>query len=184
MTTENNSRLRSRRPARVHSLFTLSLVFAVCTFLGCGGSGRPALIEAQGQVTLDGEPVSDAQIFLQYTGEEEAFQRPVSAVTDDAGHFSLNAYPDDIGVPEGTYKLAIMKKEQVGELPENYNPELAQQFRVKYRWTVPKKYSTLESSGLTLEVTSEGLQPAVIELSTDGKPPQEEFIGGRRATDA
>lgn len=152
---------------------------------GCG-DGRPGLVEATGTVTVDGKPVEGASVSFQPIAEEmEGFGRPAVGTTDASGKFSLMTYEPGDGVPEGKYKVAVQKRVPVNELPANYDSEQAGTFKVKFRWDVPRLYANPESSGLTAEVTSSGIEPATFALTTNGVAPEIETEGAttRRAND-
>ena len=55
---------------------------------------------------------------------------------------------------------------------------------LRYKWTVPRAYADAGSSGLTAEVTSDGVEPAVFALESGGAAPEIEVTGpGRRANE-
>ncbi|WP_437223681.1 hypothetical protein SH661x_003312 [Planctomicrobium sp. SH661] len=121
-----------------------------------------------GKVTLDGKPLSGAQVALQpvLTDPKEKFQRPSSAFTDEAGEFSPETYSNGDGLRVGKYRVAVIKKEMVGTPPAGANADQIQQMPLRYKWITPRKFSKPESSGLEVEVTSQGLEPAVIDLTS------------------
>jgi hypothetical protein len=147
---------------------------------GCG-DGRPSLVEAKGTVQLDGQPVEGATVLFQPVEvDAEGFKRPATATTDASGNFAMGAYGPGGGVPTGTYSVGIRKRELVGELPPNYNPEMPDAIPLKYKWTVPRAYADPGSSGLTAEVSSSGVEPAVFALDSGGGAPEIEVTGPRR----
>lgn len=153
-----------RRLIRVAALPSLLFV------IGCG-DGRPSLTETGGTVMLDGKPLEGAIVsFVPIVEEGAGYQRPSNGVTDAAGEFVMMTYEKGDGLPEGKYQVGIQKREVVGELPKNYNDETPDQFSVRYRWVTPRQFADPASSGLTAEVTSSGLEPAVFELTSSGKP--------------
>lgn len=165
---------------RFLSLILTACLPAVLFFAnGCGGSGRPNLVEATGTVTLDGKPVEEAMVsFMPDPETATDYKRPSIAVTDANGKFTLGTYDKTDGAPTGKYLVVIQKREPVGKLPENYDSEQAEKFNVKYRLVIPRKYSNPKTSGLRAEITSSGIEPAVFELKSDG-PPEIEATGPR-----
>ncbi|WLD15387.1 carboxypeptidase-like regulatory domain-containing protein [Planctellipticum variicoloris] len=153
--------------------------------IGCGGSGRPRLVKVQGKVTLDGQPLEGAQVALLFvTTEKGKYQRPSRATTDPGGAFTPQTYGNDDGLPVGKYKVGVIKREIVGNLPANFSEENPEASNVKYKWTTPREYADPASSGLEVEVTSSGLKPETIDLKTNGKPPEIELTGPqKRAND-
>jgi hypothetical protein len=157
---------------------------AIVALAGCGGSGRPSLVKVTGTVTLNGQPLEGALVsFLKETDANDKFKRPASGTTDAQGKFSLGTYNKEDGLPVGKYKIAVVKRELVGQLPENYSDDSADSFDLKYQWIVPRNYANPQNSGLTAEVTRSGLNPAVLELKRDGQPEIEE-TGPRAAARA
>ncbi len=145
---------------------------------GCGGSGRPRLSKVTGKVTLDDQPLAGAQVaLLKVTDKQGQYQRPSHAMTDANGEFSPATYGENDGLPTGKYKVAVIKREMVGEPPAGFDEETAQNFNVRYKWVTPRKYSDPATSGLEIEVTSAGIQPESIALSTEGKTPEIEVTG-------
>lgn len=157
----------------------LILFFGTCalTLAGCGGDGRPSLVPVEGTITLNGETLAEAQIgFLPV--DQGDYKRPSNAISDASGKFRIGTYGKDDGIPVGKYKVTVTKVEMMGEPPEGFNPEdpAASSRPTKQKRIVPIEYSDPNESGITVEVTSEGLQPATIDISSDG--PTIEMIGG------
>lgn len=146
------------------------------TLAGCGDDGRPKLIEATGTLKLDGEPVANALIYFM-PEEGNPIMRPSRAKTDAEGHFRLGTYKEEDGIPEGKYRIGIEKRELVGELPPNYDPQAPKATRLTYKWITPKDLANPETSGLKGIVTPFGLEPAVFELKRPRKP-EFESTGG------
>jgi hypothetical protein len=164
----------------VKALLIGSLLIVVAVLTGCG-DGRPALVEAVGTVTVNGKPVEGATVVLQpIEVEAKDFARPAAGVTDANGEFHLGAYGDGEGVPAGKYAVGIEKRELVGELPANYNAEMPEATPLKYRMIVPKQYNDPAQSGLTVEATSSGLEPATFDLKGPAEPVVETVGGMRR----
>lgn len=156
------------------------LILCLAGLSGCG-DGRPSLVDAHGVVQLDGEPVEGAQVLFQPVDvDAKDFKRPAVATTDATGSFSMGTYGPDTGVPTGTYNVGIRKRELLGELPPNYDPEMADAFTLRYQWTVPRMYADPASSGLTAEVTSGGIEPAIFDLDSGGGTPEIEITGPQR----
>lgn len=152
----------------------------VAILQGCGGADRPSLVKATATVTLDGKPVEGAMVGLVLIADAKSkYRRPSSAITDAQGKISPGTYGKDDGLPVGKYKVMVEKREIVGQLPPNYSEENPLATPVTYKWLVPKIYADPETSGLQIEVTSDGIKPETIELKSNGAQPQVEVIGGR-----
>lgn len=151
---------------------------ALLCAVGCG-DGRPSLVPVEGTITVDGVAVEGVQIVFKVVDVAGDYKRPSSAVTDSQGKFRVGTYGKDDGMPVGKYAVGIIKKEVVGQLPDDYNsedPSLSSK-PIKYRWVTPEDKADPDTSGLTAEVTSEGLNPSTFALEGGGA---EEVVGGGR----
>ena len=116
--------------------------------LGCGPS-RPALLPAEGLVTLDGKPLADAAVVFQ----PKAGGRPASARTDATGRFKVGTYKPQDGALPGEHTVTIVAVESTGRP----NAE-------DIRWITPKKYSNA-ASGLSATVAA-GSKEFTFDLSS------------------
>lgn len=162
------------------SLRVLFPALSVLVFAGCG-DGRPTLVPASGSVTLNGEPLEGAQVGLQPIGIE-GYSRPSRATTDASGRFTVGTFDKGDGIPEGSYRVTVIKKELVSKLPEDFNSENPADagIPIKYKWITPIVYSEPEESGLSVEVTSSGMVPETIALEGE---PEFEVMGARDANE-
>lgn len=154
-------------------LFLLIFCLSVVN-VGCGGADRPDLVEAEGSVTLDGQPLAGAQVSLQMIDPPPEFQRPTIITTDTQGKFRPQTYGDTPGLPVGKYNVAVRKRESTVPLDEGYDADsdTINGKPVQWKLIVPRKYEDIEKSGLTLEVTDSGLNPETLALTTDGAQPE------------
>lgn len=122
------------------------LTLLVGTLLGCSRDDSPKTVPAEGIVTLDGAPVEGAAvIFVANQGSNNA-----SGVTDKEGKFKANAFDHKTGAVPGSYKVIINK---TNAKPASDN---AGETNVTLSYGVPQKYSVITTSGLTLELGTEG----------------------------
>jgi hypothetical protein len=121
---------RSRLPA---AMMMLMVAFEA----GCGPS-RPALLPAEGVVTLDGKPLADAAVVFQ----PKAGGRPASARTDASGRFKVGTYTPRDGALPGEHTVTVVAVESTGT-PDA--PDV--------RWITPKRYSN-NQSGLSATVAA------------------------------
>ncbi len=91
--------------ARLHLVVVCSLATAGAVSLsGCGGrSDLPELGDVRGVVTLDGQPVSGAQV--QFVPQADG--RPSVAETDADGSYRLQYIVGEYGAIVGTHKVMI-----------------------------------------------------------------------------
>jgi hypothetical protein len=87
-----------------HCLVT-GLAFACIISTGCGGGSS----SVEGTVTLDGQPLSNAQVgFTSTTAPPGKLEGVFTGLTDERGHYSLTPASDSVsGVPSGTYRVTI-----------------------------------------------------------------------------
>lgn len=154
------------------------IAFCLLAMAGCGNP-RPKLVPVEGTVTLDGEVVEGAIVAFEMINPPAEYGRPSSAITDAAGKFQVQTYEPGDGLPPGKYRVLVQKREPIQPLGENYDSEMGtvNGRGIQYRMIVPAKYSDPTASGLEVEVTSKGLHPAVIALSSEGTGPQIQTIG-------
>jgi len=113
------------------------MMLMVALAAGCGPS-RPALLPAEGLVTLDGKPLADAAVVFQ----PKAGGRPASARTDASGRFKVGTYTPRDGALPGEHTVTVVAAESTGT-PDAPNVRLI----------TPKRYST-NQSGLSATVAA------------------------------
>jgi hypothetical protein len=119
---------------------------------------RLRTVPASGRVTLDGEPVSEATVILR----SDAVPTSPSALTSQDGTFRLRTYVPKDGAPVGTYAVSIEKTTESQRLPDD--PEgLIPPAEITHH--LPKRYRDAKTSGLTAEVTEQGPNEFLFELS-------------------
>lgn len=166
---------------RLGTFFVLGLAV---TMLGCGGNGRPRLAKVSGAVHLDGKPVEGVQVAMVFVTDAKAkYQRPSFAITDAQGKFTPQTYGKDDGLPVGKYKVGVQKRELIGQLPKDFDSENPGKYNLKYKWITPMSAGQPDSSGITVEVTSSGMKPEVIELKSAAQPEVELTGPQKRAND-
>ncbi len=154
------------------------LLLACCVSLaalGCGSKGLDDLNKAQGVITLDGQPLSGAQITLCPT---QSGARSAGANSDEKGVFVFQTLKGGDGVADGEYQVTVTKShtenpfteeeikiinESGGKKPEKLFPgrELPQQVN-----DLPKRYGNPKTSGLTLKISG-AAKDLKIELTSE-----------------
>ncbi len=108
-----------------------------------------------GVVTLDGSPVDKAQVIF----IDNNASNPASATTDSQGRFSLSYNGEKKGAVPGSYKVQVSKT----LLKSNDGGGSAE---VTINYGLPKKYSSVVTSGLTCDVPDSGKSDIKLELSS------------------
>lgn len=112
-----------RTPCSAVSSWSLILLVAACAVAGCSSSDGPALSQVSGTVTLDGQPVGDAEVlFMPDSGN------PSVGKTDQKGRYTLAYDQKRKGAVIGKHTVRITKIGEIGSpndtknlLPEKYN---------------------------------------------------------------
>ena len=99
---------------------------------GCS-DGRPKRVEVSGQVLIDDEPVPAGSIRFVPEGA-----RPSASDLDGDGRFTLRCFEENDGAVVGTHRVQVAAREIEGG---------------SVVWHAPQKYSDIESSGLTVEIS-------------------------------
>lgn len=157
---------------------TLLLAFAAC---GCGYR-RPPLAQVEAIVTLDGEPVAGADVLLVPTGPGRA----ATGVTDDAGRLGFSAYASGDGIPAGTYQAVVSKRrlsrrgarklESSRSMPaqaDDASPAPMIEFADNdYENLLPDRYSSVDTSGIVVEIDFKTREITLPLVSSPGKAPR------------
>ena len=146
----------------------ICLLLTSACVIGCGGADRPSLVSVKGKVTLNGQPLEGAIIAMQLDPPDPTYKRPAQARSNAQGEFIPATYGDAEGIPVGKYRVAVVKQ----EFPDGYNTENPEANTKPVKYITPFRYADVETSGVTVEVTSAGISPDVIAL--EGEP---EMIG-------
>jgi hypothetical protein len=75
--------------------------------VGCSKDTRTPVYPVQGQIFLNGKPLSEAIVTFHPRGGAPAEPLP-SAHTDAEGRFKLTSFETDDGAPEGTYAISLV----------------------------------------------------------------------------
>lgn len=130
-----------------HALPLLALLVA-----GCGR--RVELVPVEGQVTLDGRPLSAGSIMLQPVAGPAARGR-----IDGEGRFRMGTYRRGDGVIAGRAAVRVASFENSASTAPGAEPTLGKSL-------LPERYADFGTSGITVEVTR-GMGPVTVELSSD-----------------
>lgn len=129
----------------------------ILTMIGCGNGAPddvPDLVPVSGKVTMDGKPLSDAQVEFEFKGEEGGLSL---GKTDSKGNYSLQ-------FGSGTHSGAKVGEHLVRiKTANSYVDEQGND--VKIEETVPEKYNW--NSELTVTVTEEKSSGYDFELTSE-----------------
>ena len=140
--------------------WVIALVILVA-MAGCGYR-RPPLVRVEGVVTLDGEPVAEADVTLVPVGPGRAAR----GLASDTGRVAFSTYASGDGVIPGTYKAIVSKQEltkrgarKVEALRSAPSPadETASEVMIEftdgdYRNLLPVKYAGFDSTDLSVTI--------------------------------
>ena len=139
-------------------------LLSMSMFVGCSGASSVKVYPAGGTITYDGKPLEGATVMF-----VPAKGAPSDGTTDASGKYTIktNGKP---GAPVGSNKV-IVSKAPAGissNLPANPTPEdlklMGQKMMQKggkplvAKSEIPEKYSQVEGSGLSADVTSNASQ--------------------------
>lgn len=141
--------------------------YVVCLLMlvavGCAGPALDGTVPVSGTVTYQGEPVEGAMVMFIPEGD----WRAASGRADADGRFHLSTLAPSDGAMVGSYKVTISKTEVSASResdeapPPSRNPEWPP---ITATELVPVKYKRPETSGLEVEVTSNGENDFSFEL--------------------
>lgn len=145
----------------------LAFLVMICSFavsLGCGGSGEegPEILPVTGVITLDSEPLADADVTFFPVGETlgiGGFGR-----TDSEGKFELQYNRGGMGAPAGEYRVQVSQRVMPDGSPvpaDDDTPPIESPAVEK----LPRKYSDPDNSQLKATVT-ESETPIKFELES------------------
>jgi hypothetical protein len=146
---------------RVHvAVAVLCIVMASCA----ATAPQPAV---EGVITLDGQPLANANIQLIPQGENMG--QTGFAKTDAAGKFTIgSADGEQKGATAGEYKVVIskhVKPDGTDYIPKpDEDPMIA-----SYKELLPPVYSNSEQTKLKTTIPAEGKKDLVFKLTKDGK---------------
>lgn len=122
--------------------------------VGCGNSPGP---EVRGVVTLDGEPLADAEVQILPSGGDTTRNGALTR-TDAQGKFEIAPDPDTGATLEpGQYNVVISKKvDRQGKVPQGIEDDMEQMEAAgMVREVLPAKYSRESETSLAAEIKPE-----------------------------
>jgi len=143
------SRTRISRTILKHGNGFLMVALASLAITGCGGKDDvgPSLTPVSGTVTLDGEPLPDADIVFHFKGSKPEKYVGASSRSDSEGRFQVKS-GKQLGIIPGRHKVTVARSNSDAQ------PE------------VPEKYSSLDTTDLELEAKSDVATGYVLKLTS------------------
>lgn len=121
-----------------------------CLLLGLAGCGSSGGVAVTGRVTLDGQPLPNAEVT--FHPQEETKGLGGSAVTGPDGRYELVSAQGKKGVAPGDYRVVISRRLRPDGSPPDPNVPPVES---DARETLPAVYSHLDSSTLTAQVSKD-----------------------------
>lgn len=152
-------------------------VAGMACLAGCGGSSgskrigyQGELVQIQGIVTLDGEPLSEATINFVADGPPPPGFTFASGLTDSSGKYQLRT-DGELGVPPGRYKIGIERWATPDGTPFRSNPEDGmdiEQAKMSglVKQIVPEKYNDPSKGRVTIEITKTHSEPVNFDMTS------------------
>lgn len=155
----------------IRSSFVVALSIALPFMVGCGDSATSLgkLVPVKGKVTYHGEP-APAGCVITFIHTERNFPASAEIAADGSYTLLFNGKPE---VPMGTYKVSVTSPAAAAAeaAADPSNPEAYKAMMLKPPMskgggqapvaTIPKKYATPETSGVTFTVIE---QPTTYDL--------------------
>jgi len=139
------------------------VVVSICTFSGCNPSDQFGTIKAEGTVTLNGQPLSDAHVWLlpkAKTHQEATLVVRPQGRTGLDGKFVLTTYYQDDGAPVGEYDAVVLHG-------ENDPDAAAEESKSKTKSVaVPMKYKDAKTSGLQVIIKNGEMNAIPLDLKS------------------
>jgi hypothetical protein len=125
--------------------FFLFFVFLFVTTIGCSSSNPQNRLKIEGEVTLNGKPVSSGNIEFEPAGSQTERTQSGSAIAD--GKYSI---PAPKGLVAGEYRVRISVMEEIpGSRVDNPDPMLS---KVEYRDLAPLEFGSQTTQKITVEI--------------------------------
>jgi hypothetical protein len=149
-----------------------AILFACAvTLAGCGGGpAQPTfdLVPARGTVSLDGKPLGDADVTLVFQGAAPKGFAGSGGRTDGNGKLEVKTGAKS-GTVVGQYKVLVSKLTMPDGSPVKAGGEGidVEQLRIsgQLKEAVPERYTTLDFSDLSVNITKDGKNEFDLKLS-------------------
>lgn len=140
---------------RIHTYRCLPIVLMTLAVIGCGTKEdfEPSLTVVTGTITLDGQPLTDADLKFHYKGTAPEVYKGAASRSNANGEFQIKSVIEGrsgakLGILPGPHKVTVTRTKSDGQ------PE------------VPKKYTSLDTTDLELKASEDRSIGYVLELSS------------------
>jgi hypothetical protein len=125
------------------------LVVGVILVAGCGSKSELDLIPLRGEVTYNGQPLTEGTVL--YVPETSSSGRQASGAIQSDGSFALTTTQRDDGVMKGEYQIVVHAYAARPREPETREEveAMAASGELERKHIIPKKYTEPTTSGLT-----------------------------------
>lgn len=124
---------------RLPAWLPIFLVMGALLLVGCSGDTAD-LVKVAGKVTYDGAPVTVGNVQFLPAAENAGLQPATGMIKEDGSYEMTSVH--GTGVQPGNYQVSVSSMESI-DITETPMPP---------KYLVPEKYSTPQTSGLTIEV--------------------------------
>jgi hypothetical protein len=149
--------------SRFRGAFRFGAVLLFAALAGCGDKSQFKTYSAEGTVTLNGNPLAGAHVWLLPKNTEhqnaQIVVRP-QGTTNSEGKFTLTTYYQNDGAPLGEYDVIVLH----GDIDPDADSGESKGKKSK-KPIVPHKYKDAKTSGLSTTVAS-GDNHIKLELTT------------------
>lgn len=139
------------------------IVFCIVSFIGCGPKASlSGLAPCQGKVTLDGSPVSEANVMFAPKGGGRA----ATAKTNAQGEFIVGTLLPKDGIMPGEYAVVVTKLEPSGPAPKpfvNADGDTITPAPPEEN-VLPKQYESTDKTELNISIPAAGNKNLLLEL--------------------
>lgn len=143
--------------------FSAIVLVSIGTLSGCGSNDQFGTFKAEGTVTLNGQPLSDAHVWLlpkAKTHQDATLVVRPQGRTGLNGKFVLTTYYQDDGAPVGEYDAIVLHG-------ENDPDAAAEESKSKTkRVAVPMKYKDAKTSGLQVIIKDGEMNAIPLDLKS------------------
>ena len=150
---------RALRPSAfspLPSLLALSTFVAIIALTTAGCSRGPEIVPVRGKVLYNGEPLAFGSVMFQPPGGQ-----PARATIQSDGSFVLTTEAEGDGATVGPNRVRITSYEA-------QNPAAASEGEARLgKLLIPRRYTDIDTSGISVEVPRGGKDDIVIELTDE-----------------